>query len=263
MSSNELVRIDIDENIAILSIDHPPVNALNSDVLNALDKAIDELEKNETIFGVVVTGGGNNAFCAGADIKSFATITDPKDLMAVLSLGQQVFSKLANFSKPVIAAINGAAYGGGNELALACDIRISSDRARYSQPEVNLGLIPAWGGTQRLSRIVGTSKAKELIFTGQFVTAQEAYRIGMVNKVVPDGEEVRAASDTIRQIASRAAPLALSAAKHSINQGNDDLSIEEGLKLERDAMEKLVGTDDIQEGISAFQEKRQPKYKGK
>ena len=107
------------------------------------------------------------------------------------------------------------------------------------------------------------SKAKELIFTGQFVTAQEAYRIGMVNKVVPDGEEVRAASDTIRQIASRAAPLALSAAKQLINQGNDDLSIEDGLKLERDAMEKLVGTDDIQEGIRAFQEKRQPKYKGK
>ena len=184
MSENELVKIRIEDGIGVVTVDNPPVNALNLAVLEKLDSVIDDVSDNHEIVGIVLTGGGNNAFCAGADIKSFAQLTDPNDVLAVIELGQKVFKKLANISKPVVAAINGAAYGGGNELALACDIRISSDRARFSQPEVNLGLIPAWGGTQRLSRLVGVSKAKELIFTGQFVTAQEAYRIGMINKVI-------------------------------------------------------------------------------
>ena len=183
MSENELVKVRIEDGIGIVTVDNPPVNALNSSVLEQLDKVIDDVSDNKEIVGIVLTGGGNNAFCAGADIKSFAQLTDPNDVLAVIELGQKVFKKLSGVGKPVVAAINGAAYGGGNELALSCDIRISSDRARFSQPEVNLGLIPAWGGTQRLSRLVGVSKAKELIFTGQFVTAQEAYRIGMVNKV--------------------------------------------------------------------------------
>ena len=181
MAENELVKVRIEDSIGIVTVDNPPVNALNSSVLEQLDKVIDDVSDNKEIVGIVLTGGGNNAFCAGADIKSFAQLTDPNDVLAVIELGQKVFKKLSGVGKPVVAAINGAAYGGGNELALACDIRISSDRARFSQPEVNLGLIPAWGGTQRLSRLVGVSKAKELIFTGQFVTAQEAYRIGMVN----------------------------------------------------------------------------------
>ncbi len=263
MSENELVKVRIEDGIGIVTVDNPPVNALNSSVLEKLDKVIDDVSDNKEIVGIVLTGGGNNAFCAGADIKSFAQLTDPDDVLAVIELGQKVFKKLSGVGKPVVAAINGAAYGGGNELALSCDIRISSDRARFSQPEVNLGLIPAWGGTQRLSRLVGVSKAKELIFTGQFVTAQEAYRIGMVNKVVPDGEELRAASDIVRQIASRAAPLAIKAAKEIINAGNDESTLEEGLGLEVEAMKELVKTEDIQEGIKGFTEKRQPKFQGK
>ena len=231
MSENELVKIRIEDGIGIVTVDNPPVNALNLAVLEKLDSVIDDVSDNNEIIGI--------------------------------ELGQKVFKKLANISKPVIAAINGAAYGGGNELALACDIRISSDRARFSQPEVNLGLIPAWGGTQRLSRLVGVSKAKELIFTGQFVTAQEAYRIGMINKVVPDGEELRAASDIVRQIASRAAPLAIKAVKEIINTGNEERTLEDGLDLEVEAMKELVKTEDIQEGIKSFMEKRQPKYQGK
>ena len=263
MSAEEHVKTRIEGSIGIITVDHPPVNALNAEVLGQLDKAIDDISQNESIIGVVITGGGNNAFCAGADIKSFAKLTNPQDVMKVITLGQNVFKKIANLEKPVIAAINGVAYGGGNELALACDIRISSDRARFSQPEVNLGLIPAWGGTQRLSRLIGTSKAKELIFTGQFVTAQEAFRIGMVNKIVPDGEELRAASDIVRQIASRAAPLAVKAVKKIINSGNDSKAINDGLELEAEAMKELALTEDIQEGIKSFTEKRQPKYKGK
>lgn len=263
MSSEEHVKTRIEGNIGIITVDHPPVNALNADVLGQLDKALDDISKNESVSGVVITGGGNNAFCAGADIKSFAKLTSPQDVMDVIILGQNVFKKISNLEKPVIAAINGVAYGGGNELALACDIRISSDRARFSQPEVNLGLIPAWGGTQRLSRLVGTAKAKELIFTGQFVTAQEAFRIGMINKVVPDGEELRAASDIVRQIGSRAAPLAVKAVKKIINSGNDSKAIEDGLQLEVEAMKELALTEDIQEGIKSFTEKRQAKYKGK
>tara|TARA_B100000949_G_scaffold235605_1_gene260362 strand:- start:1078 stop:1920 length:843 start_codon:yes stop_codon:yes gene_type:complete len=263
MSAEEHVKTRIEGSIGIITVDHPPVNALNAEVLGQLDKAIDDISQNESIIGVVITGGGNNAFCAGADIKSFAKLTNPQDVMKVITLGQNVFKKIANLEKPVIAAINGVAYGGGNELALACDIRISSDRARFSQPEVNLGLIPAWGGTQRLSRLIGTAKAKELIFTGQFVTAQEAFRIGMVNKIVPDGEELRAASDIVRQIASRAAPLAVKAVKKIINSGNDSKAINDGLELEIEAMKELALTEDIQEGIKSFTEKRQAKYKGK
>ena len=263
MSENEFIKIRTEDGIGIVTVDHPPVNALNSSVLEQLDKAIDQVAENNEVIGIVITGGGNNAFCAGADIKSFSQLTNPDDVLAVIELGQKVFKKISNIGKPVVAAINGGAFGGGNELALSCDIRISSDRARFSQPEVNLGLIPAWGGTQRLSRLVGVSKAKELIFTGQFVTAQEAYRIGMVNKVVPDGEELRAASDIVRQIASRAAPLAIKAAKEIINKGNEEQTLEEGLNLEVEAMKNLVKTEDIQEGIKSFTEKRQPKYQGK
>ena len=153
MSENELVKIRLEDGIGIVTVDNPPVNALNSSVLEQLDKVIDDVSENKEIIGIVLTGGGNNAFCAGADIKSFAQLTDPNDVLAVIELGQKVFKKLSSVGKPVVAAINGAAYGGGNELALSCDIRISSDRARFSQPEVNLGLIPAWGGTQRLSRL--------------------------------------------------------------------------------------------------------------
>lgn len=263
MSENEFVKIKVEGGIGIITVDNPPVNALNSSVLEQLDKVIDQASENNEVFGIVITGGGNNAFCAGADIKSFAQLTEPDDVMAVIELGQNVFKKIANVGKPVVAAINGVAFGGGNELALSCDIRISSDRARFSQPEVNLGLIPAWGGTQRLSRLVGVSKAKELIFTGQFVTAQEAYRIGMINKIVPDGEELRAASDIVRQIASRAAPLAVKAAKNIINAGNEEKTLDEGLNLEVEEMKNLVKTEDIQEGIKGFIEKRQPKFKGK
>jgi enoyl-CoA hydratase/carnithine racemase len=149
------------------------------------------------------------------------------------------------------------------ELALACDIRISSDRARFGQPEVWLGLIPAWGGSTRLSRLVGPAKAKELIFTGQMVNAQEAYRIGLVNKIVPDGEEVRAAIDMGRMIVTKGAPLAIQEAKKAINGALSVASVEEGLKVEAKGVLRLAKTADLIEGVKAFVEKRQPEFKGK
>ena len=168
--------------------------------------------------GIVITGAGSNAFCAGADLKMMLNL-GPDDAEKLVNSGHKAFFEIEECAKPVLAAINGLALGGGNELAMSCDLRFASDRARFGQPEVNLGLIPAWGGTQRMSRLVGKAKSKELIFSGQIINAQEALRIGLVNKVVPDGEEVRAASDYIRMLGSKCSPLAVSLAKMAINKG--------------------------------------------
>lgn len=262
VSESKFLKIKKEHGVAVLTIDHPPVNALSPDVLQALTGALDELADDTEAGVVVLTGAGTNAFSAGADVNELQKM-GPDSAKELVSLGQDAFGKIEAFPKPVIAAINGLSLGGGNELALACDLRIASDRARFGQPEVWLGLIPAWGGTTRLSRLVGPSKAKELIFTGQMVNAQEAYRIGLVNKIVPDGEEVRAAVDIGRQIVTKGAPLAIQEAKKTIKKALDEGGTQGGLQAERDAALRLAKTEDLVEGIKAFVEKRQPEFKGK
>ena len=262
MSSMEFVKIRIEEGIAVITLDIPPVNVLNLKVLEELEKTIDQIAADSSVKGVVITAAGANAFCAGADVKTFASL-GPEKVPDMIRLGHRIFNKIENLDRPVVAAINGLALGGGCELALACDIRVSSDRARFSQPEVTLGLIPGWGGTQRLSRLVGPAKAKEMIYTGQMVTAQEANRIGLVNKVVPDGEELRAAMDILRVIIAKASPFAVKIAKRVINQGMQSKSLSEGLEIEIRGVEEIAASEDLKEGIQAFLQKRPAKFQGK
>jgi enoyl-CoA hydratase len=258
----EFIKTKKEETTFIVTLDNPPVNALNLKMHEEISLAIKEGTDDSGVRGIVITGAGNNAFCAGADLKMMQSLK-PEDGVNIVSTGHKTFNEIENCPKPVIAAVNGLALGGGNELAMACDLRFASDRARFGQPEVNLGLIPAWGGTQRMSRLVGKAKAKELIFSGQIINAQEALRIGLVNKILPDGEELRAATDYVRMLAAKVSPLALMQAKIAINNGLQKASLDEGLQYEIDAIKVLSQSQDLAEGVQAFFEKRPPKFTGK
>jgi len=264
MGEWQYIRTEVEDRVAVLTIDHPPVNSLNSQVLQELDEAVDELLASNEAKAVVVTGGGTNAFVAGADIPEIKELIEKPDdgyakAKQFLKLGQGINLKIEMADKPFIAAINGFCLGGGLELAMACHVRVCSDRARLGQPEINLGIIPGFGGTQRLARIAGKGKAIELILTGDMVKAQEAYRLGLVNKVVPAGAVLKEARDLARKIVSKS-KFPIAAALQAITQGLD-LPIEEGLRVEVEQFVGLAETEDIHEGIGAFLEKRQPQFK--
>jgi len=256
------IRTEVEDKIAVLTVDHPPVNSFNTQVLTELDQAIDELMADDEVKVIIITGGGNNAFIAGADIPELQAVLDqPGGLKSASERGQSVFGKIEAGVKPVIAAINGFCLGGGLELAMACHMRICSDRARLGQPEINLGIIPGWGGTQRLSRIVGKGKAFELILTGDMITAQEAYRLNLVNKVVPANAVLKEARDLARKIASKSR-LPVAATLRAISEGRA-VSLEKGLEIEAEEFGKLQDTEDAREGIGAFLEKRPPQFKNR
>jgi enoyl-CoA hydratase len=252
--SYENVRTDQKEGILTITIDRPKVlNALNAQTVTEIGQAFDAARDDESVRCVILTGGGEKAFVAGADINELSQMT-PLTGKAVAEKGQRVFSKIERLPKPVIAAINGFALGGGCELALACHIRIASDKAQLGLPEVGLGIIPGYGGTQRMARLLGKGKALELILSGDRIGAGEAERIGLVNKVVPADQLMATAEELARKIASRG-PLAVRAAIEAVMSGSE-MPFEEGQFLEATLFGLLTATEDMKEGMKAFLEKR-------
>ncbi len=260
--SNLLLEIDSESGVALLTINRADkLNALNHTLLSELSDALDEIASDENARAMVVTGAGSKAFVAGADISEIAAIDDDEAGVVFARYGQDVFSKIERMTIPVIMAINGYALGGGCELALCGDIRIASDNAQLGQPEVNLGVIPGYGGTQRLARLIGRDRAKGIIFTGERVGAEDAYRLGLVDRVVPQADLVDEAVNLAKNLAQKA-PRAIALAKMAINEGIS-LPLADALDLEAQLFGQVAATQDRREGASAFLEKRQPRWSGK
>ncbi len=236
------------------------LNALNRRTLEELDSAFSEIEKDEQIRGILLTGSGEKAFAAGADIAEIQAL-DLTSGEAFARFGQQVFARIENCTKPVIALVNGFALGGGCELAMACHLRLASENAKFGQPEVNLGLIPGYGGTQRMARLIGKGRALELLLTGNMIDAQRAYEMGLVNQVI-SAETLVAAGQKILNTILKKAPLAASYVLETVNRGLN-VSLEDGIRLEADYFGKSCASNDMKEGTSAFLEKRKPEFKGK
>lgn len=254
----EFLSLDVRDGIGTITIERPKMlNALSSEVLVELGSLLGEVEKSNTIDVLLITGSGEKAFVAGADISEM------KDKNAILGKefskeGNDVFSKLAHLRQPTIACINGFALGGGCELALACDIRLAAYNAKFGQPEVGLGIIPGFGGTQRLPRLVGTGIAKELIFTGKVIDVEEAHRIGLVNHVYEQAELLQEGMKLAKSI-QKNAYLAVTGSKTVIDSGLD-MSLENGLKFEAEMFGALFATNDQKEGMDAFVNKRKPDF---
>ena len=254
----DTLDFSVRDGIATIIVNRPDkLNALNDTTIRELGEAIDTVSARDDIRGAILTGAGTKAFVAGADIAELSA-QGPLDGRARSRRTQRVFSRFESSPKPTIAAINGYALGGGCELALACHIRIAAEGARLGLPEVKLGIGPGYGGTQRLPRLVGKGRALELILTAEMIDAAEAHRIGLVNKVVPGGELIRAAEAMMRQILAQG-PLAVALCIAAVNRGLET-TLEEGLALEADHFGLLASTDDMREGMRAFLEKRPPRF---
>jgi enoyl-CoA hydratase len=235
------------------------MNALSQRVIVELHQAFDQVSADAEVAGVIVTGRGK-AFVAGADIAELETV-DCVQAEQFTRSGQRLFDKIESLGKPVIAAVNGYAFGGGCELAMACTLRIASEHAKFGQPEVKLGVIPGFGGTQRLPRLVGTGRAMQLVLTGEAIGAQEALRIGLVNEVVGDDRLIARAEEILQQISANA-PIAVRLAMEAINRGRDT-TVSDGQAIERALFSICAGTEDKREGTSAFLSKRPPRFSGK
>jgi enoyl-CoA hydratase len=257
----ETLKLEIRDEVALLTVNRPQkLNAMNYETMSELDRAFSELGSDDAVRGVVITGAGEKAFIAGADIQELARETATTGHVTALR-GQSIFRRVETLGKPVIAAINGFCLGGGLELALSCHLRVAAEEAKLGLPEVTLGAIPGYGGTQRLSRLVGRGRACEMILTGDPVDAAEALRIGLVNRVVPR-ESLLETADTLARRMIRNAPLALRHALLAIDQGLE-VDLEKGLLLEATLFGILCGTEDLREGMNAFLEKRKAAFRGK
>jgi enoyl-CoA hydratase len=256
-----VLRCDIDDGVAVLTLDRPGrLNAIGSDTVALLHDALDTIEADPAVRVVVVTGQGR-AFSAGADITELDTLETAHDFARFVRSLTDSFGRLARLHQPSIAAVDGLALGGGFELALACDLRIAGDGARFGVPEVRLGLLPAAAGTQRLARLLPAAVAKHLLMTGNQLGADDALRWGLVNHVVPAGTTLDAARELAGSLAS-GPPMALAAAKRLVDEGVE-LPFDTAVGLERDAVAMLFATDDRREGVAAFLEKRQPAFTGR
>jgi enoyl-CoA hydratase len=253
--------VDTKGKIAIVKINRPDkLNALNFETLSELQAVFNELKTNPEVFVVILTGNGEKAFVAGADILELNKL-DSLEGKKFAEFGQKIFSSIENFDKPVIAAVNGFALGGGCELALSCHIRIASENAKFGQPEVNLGIIPGYGGTQRLTRLVNSGRAMEIILTGDMVDAKEALSIGLVNKVYPITELMNKTFEMAAKISSKGQQ-AIRFAMKAVRAVNE-VSLSQGLNVEASLFALCCGTEDFKEGTNAFLEKRKPSFKNK
>jgi enoyl-CoA hydratase len=248
------------DGIALITMNRPKaLNALNQETLDELNQLVDMLAKDSSVQVVILTGSGEKAFVAGADIAQMQSMSAMEG-RNFGKLGQAVFNKLENLPQPVIAAINGFALGGGCELAMACDIRIASEKAKFGQPEVTLGITPGFAGTQRLPRLIGKGRAKQLLYTADVIDAQEAYRIGLVNVVAPAEELMTTARAMAQKIQSRAA-VAVQLCKAAVNEGLDT-DLETGTAYEAEVFGLCFATADQKEGMTAFTEKRKAQFTG-
>ena len=248
----------LDNNIFTVTINRPDkLNAINRDVMNDLDTVLDEIESRDEIRAVILTGAGQKGFVAGADISEFVGLSKEEG-QALAKKGQDIFFRIENNRKPIVAAVNGFALGGGCELAMSCHFRIASENAKFGQPEVNLGLIPGYGGTQRLVHLVGKGRAMELLLTGNMIDAQTALQFGLVNHVVPQEELLNKAKAILEVIAAKA-PVAIGKCIAAANAA----FTESGYTKEVEAFGECFATEDMKEGTSAFLEKRKPTFTGK
>lgn len=258
---NNLLYETPDNDIAIITINRTKVlNALNTATLIELSELLDIISRDPQVKIVILQGAGDKAFVAGADIAAMQTM-DVLQARHFAKLGQRVFDQLENLPQPVIAAIDGFALGGGLELAMACDIRIATAKSKFSQPEVMLGVIPGFAGTQRLSRLVGVSIAKELLYTGEQISALEAHRIGLINKVVSDKTALCALANSLAKTIAAQAKLAVSFCKEAVNKGLN-MDIHSAIAYEAELFALCFATADHKEGLAAFVEKRQPNFTG-
>jgi enoyl-CoA hydratase/carnithine racemase len=261
MGDYQNVKVSIEDRTAILTIDHPPANALDTNTVQELAAAFDEVTENEQVKVIIMTGAGQ-FFGAGADINEIVELKTYEQAYGIVRLGQEFFMRIEHSKKPVIAAINGRfCLGGLNELAMACHIRLAEDSVQFGQPEIKLGIMPGFGGTQRLARLVGKGRALEIMLGGGNIKAQEAYRIGLVNKVVPVGSVVREAKRWAKAL-SMWGGIAMASVLQATNEGLD-LSLEEGMEREAEIFAKLTETEDMYEGLAAFLEKRRPRFQDK
>jgi len=258
----QFILYEVSESIATITVNRPEVrNALTQALMEELADAINQADEDTEVRALILTGAGEKAFVGGADINEVGARTTLTELGPKSRTRRSVYTKLEHLSKPSIAAVNGFALGGGCEMALACTLRIAADTARFGQPEINLGIIPGLGGTQRLVRLVGKGNAMEMILTGDLIRADHALRIGLVNRVVPEDQLMAEARGLAGKLAAKA-PLALRAAKDAVDYGAE-MSLEVALEFENRLFAIVSGSEDRAEGVTAFLEKRQPEWKGR
>lgn len=251
--------LEIKDQIAVVTINRPnQLNALNIETLQELESVFSSLYNDDTVKGIVLTGSGEKAFVAGADIKEFANYSK-KQGKEMADYGHHVFDVIENSPKPVIAAVNGFALGGGCELSMACHMRVASENAKFSQPEVNLGIIPGYGGTQRLTRLIGKTKAMELLMTADMITASQAKELGLINYVTSSDELMDKSFEILNKIKTKS-PMAI---RHLINSVNSYYNVPDGFEVERQQFSNCFETEDFKEGTAAFVEKRKANFTGK
>ncbi len=258
MGTYQYVHLAVEDRVSVLTIDHPPVNALDEATFRDLKAAFTDTAADDTVKVIVITGTGES-FVAGADVHVLAAIASVEEAERLAREGQAFFLRIERSPKPVIAAINGRyCLGGGNELAMACHLRIAEERCKFGQPEIKLGLVPGWGGSRRLAHLVGLGKALELILTGDHIRADEAQRIGLVNRVVPQGSALEEA----KKLAAQLAALSGEALRRALDVVYTclDVDVESGMAYEAARLGEMAGTEDMHEGLAAFLEKRRPRF---